>query len=89
MVWFSAMCTGAVRSAAPTMFAGCSARGSMAVGSREVTLRSTGTTNWGAFAAEANVFTRSAVLIGSGLTRWKACPSRPGLCAMWSIALAT
>ena len=59
------------------------------MGSREVTLRSTGTANWGAFAAEAKVFTRSTVLIGSGLTRWKACPSRPGLWAMWSIALAT
>ena len=79
MVWFSAMCTGELRSAAPSRFEGCSARGSMAVGSRAVTLRSTGTANWGAFAAEAKVLTRSTVLIGSGLTRWKAWPSRPGL----------
>ena len=43
----------------------------------------------GAWAARANVFSTSPARCGRGLTRWNACPSRPGSCAMWSIAAAT
>ena len=75
----SAGARAAVRRAAPTRVAGRSAWGRQAVGSRLVTVRSTGTANWGAFAAEAKVLIRPTVLCGSGLTRWKAWPSRSGL----------
>ena len=43
----------------------------------------------GAWPARANVLSTSPARCGRGLTRWKAWPSRPGWCAMWSIAAAT
>ena len=48
-------------------------------------------TNCGAWAALANSLSVSPTFIGSGLTRWKVSPgsSASGMCAMWSIALAT
>ena len=85
----SASWAGAVRSRFWTSPVGRSARGSTLVGSTPVTRRSTGTANLGALAASAKVLMSSTVGCGSGFTRWKAWPSRPGWCAMWSIALAT
>ena len=43
----------------------------------------------GAWPARANVFSTSPARCPRGLTRWNAWPSRPGSCAMWSIAAAT
>jgi len=41
------------------------------------------------FVAAANVFITSPAAWDLGLTRWKACPSRSGRWAMWSMAAAT
>ena len=79
IVWSRAACTGDSRRAAPSRAVGCSARGSSPVGTSPVTPRSTGTANCGAFAAAAKVLISPTVLCGSGLTRWKAWPSRSGL----------
>ena len=43
----------------------------------------------GAWPAEANVLMTSPEREPFGSTRWNARPSRPSLCAMWSIAAAT
>ncbi len=43
----------------------------------------------GASAALAKRSITSPAVVGLGSVRWKACPSRPGSWAMWSIASAT
>ncbi len=43
----------------------------------------------GAWAAFAKTLITWPAVSGFGSVRWKACPSKPSICAMWSIALAT
>ncbi len=81
--------TGADRMTLLAIDSGRSRRGSSAKGAEPVTRRSIGVRNCGAPAAAQKWFTISETGCGSGFTRWKACPSRSGTCAMWSIALAT
>ena len=52
-------------------------------------LRSTGVANCGAPAAPQKALSISVTGCGSGLTRWKASPSRPSRWARWSRAAAT
>ena len=58
-------------------------------GSMSVIRLSTRMTICGAWPARANVLSTSPARCGRGLTRWKAWPSTPSMCAMWSIAAAT
>ncbi len=58
-------------------------------GSMSVSFLSTRMTACGACAAFANAFSTSPDLGGLGSTTWKACPSRPSWCAMWSTTAAT
>ena len=86
-VWPSTAWTGDIRTAALAIVDGRSRRGTSPP--TVVTVRSIGVANCGAPAAWQNELIRSTTGCGSGLTRWKASPSRLARCARWSIALAT
>ena len=88
-VWSSTSCPGVERTRAPTSVEGRRARGTMPSSPREVTSRSTGVASCGAPAAAQKRLSVPITGCGSGLTRWKVSPSRPGRWARWSIAAAT
>ncbi len=88
-VWSSTAWTGADFTTPVKIDRGRSRCGTSPRGPALVTFRSMGVANCGAPAAPQKVLIISATGCGSGLTRWKASPSRSGRWARWSIALAT
>ena len=67
----------------------CISELSTPLGSSSVSACRSACASCGACAARAKVLSTSPARCGFGSTRWKACPSRPGWWAMWSIAAAT